>query len=99
MEAAGLVQFQQLFLRIINISVAAAFIAILIVLIYSGIQYITSGGDSKTLASANQAITWALMGILFLVLAWLIIRLISAYTGIDLTQFCIGFPGSDTHCR
>ncbi len=92
--AAGILQLQQLVIRMINISVRLAFIAVLIVLIVAGIKYLTSGGDSKSIASAGLTITWAFLGIIFLVLAWLILRLVAAYTGVDVTSFCLGFPGS-----
>lgn len=91
---AGVVQLQQLFQRILNISVSIAFIVLTIMLITAGIKYLTSGGDPKSLAAAGQTITWALLGLLFLALAWLILVLIKAFTGVDVLQFCIGFPGA-----
>ncbi len=92
-EPAGVVQLQQLVTRIINLSVSAAFLILTGMLVYAGIKYITSGGDPKSLASSGQIITWSLLGLLFLILAWLILRLIQAFTGVDVTHFCIGFPG------
>lgn len=94
--AAGILQLQELILRIINISVRAAFIVVLVVLIWAGIKYLTSGGDSKSISSAGLTITWALLGLLFLALAWLILKLVAAYTGVDVTLFCLGFSGSET---
>lgn len=82
-DAAGINDLQDLFRRFLSISVGAAFIALFIVLIYAGIKFITSGGDSKSLHSASQAITWGFLGILFLALAWLVLQLIAAFTGID----------------
>lgn len=89
---AGAVQLQQIFTRLIGISVTLAFIALTIVLFYAGVRYLTSGGDAKSLGAAHQAMTWAILGILFLVLAWLILRLIEAFTGVPVSIFCIGFP-------
>ena len=86
---AGLLQLQQLTQRIINISVGLAFIILTVVLVYAGIKFITSGGDSKSLASAGQTITWALLGVLFLVLAWLILNLIEYFTGVRVTDFSL----------
>ncbi len=92
MEPAGIVQINELVRRIVNLSIGAAFIALTVVLIIAGIKYLTSGGEPKPLQSANSTITWALLGIVFLVIAWLILRLIEAFTGVKVTQFCIGFP-------
>lgn len=82
-DPAGVDAIEILFARIINISLGAAFVALVIVLIVAGIKYITSGGDAKALSSAHSAVTWALLGFLFLALAWLIIQLIAAFTGIE----------------
>lgn len=92
-SAAGVVQLQQLIIRIIGISVALAFIILTVVLVYAGIRFITSGGDPKSINAASQAITWGLLGLLFLVLAWLILRLVEAFTGVPVSSyFCLGFP-------
>lgn len=91
--AAGIVQIQELITRLISISVALAFIIFSIVMVYAGIRFITSGGDPKSIAAASQAITWGFLGILFLVLAWLILILIEAFTGVPVSKtFCLGFP-------
>ena len=91
MGPAGIEQLNQLITRIINLSVGLAFIALLIVLIITGIKYLTSGGEPKPLASASNALTWALLGIMFLVVIWLVLLLVRAFTGVDVTKFCIGF--------
>lgn len=92
--AAGVQQLQDLIQRIINISVELAFIASLIVLAWGGIKYITSGGDAKNIENANRTVEWALLGILFLVIAFLVLLVIKAFTGVNVLNFCIGFPGA-----
>lgn len=86
-DAAGVDYLQFLVGRIINLSVAAAFIALVIVLIWAGVKFITSGGDQKALSQASATITWGLLGMLFLALAWLILQLIAAFTGIEALKF------------
>lgn len=91
--AAGIIQLQQLITRLINISVTIAFMALTVWLVWSALKlFITSGGDPKALAQAWGAVTWAFMGIFFMVLAWLILKLIAAVTGADVTSYCLGFP-------
>ncbi|QQG43762.1 MAG: hypothetical protein HYW45_01935 [Candidatus Daviesbacteria bacterium] len=82
-DAAGLTQLEALFGRIINLSVAAAFVALVMVLVWAGIRYLTSGGDAKAIQSASMTVTWALLGILFLVIAWLVLQLVAAFTGLE----------------
>lgn len=95
---AGVLQLQELVQRIINLSVGLAFIALTIMLVVGGVRFIVSGGDQKAIQAAGGTITWALLGILFLVLAWIILLLVETFTGVKVTTFCIGFPGAPTNC-
>lgn len=88
---AGKDQLIQLFTRIINLSAEAAFTVLLIMIVYAGIKFLTSGGDPKAIASASGTITWALLGILFMAIGWLFLILIKNFTGVDVTRFCLGF--------
>lgn len=90
MEPAGLSELQSLLVRIIQISVRLAFIALLFMLVWGAIQFITSGGG-KGVESAQKTITNAILGIFLLILAWLGLLLIKAFTGVDVTTFCLGF--------
>lgn len=81
-NAAGLTQIENLFRQFINLSVAAAFVALVVVLVWAGIRFLTSGGDAKAIQSASMTVTWALLGMLFLVVAWLVLQLIATFTGL-----------------
>ena len=94
-DPAGANELTTLLGTVIGLLVPIAFIILVILLAFAGFKYITSGGDSKGLQSAHSTITWALLGILFLIIAWLIFRLIEAFTGVNVTVFCVGIPGSD----
>ena len=96
--ASGILQIQELFQRILNISIGAAFIAVTIVLMYAGITFLVSAGEPAKTKVAKDSITWALLGILFLALAWLFLKLIEVFTGVPVTKFCLGFPGAPTLC-
>lgn len=91
--ASGIIQLQELLTRIISISTTIAFMALTVWLVWSAVKFfITSGGDPKALAHAWGSVTWAFMGIFFMVLAYLVLRLIFVFTGFDVTKFCLGFP-------
>ncbi len=98
-EPAGVLQLQQLILRAINLSVGIGFMAVTVVLLYAGVKFITSNGDPKNLLAARQAIIWALLGIVAMALAWIVLRLVQAFTGVDVTHFCLGFAGSPAGCK
>lgn len=98
-NAAGVLQIQELITRIINISVGIAFFALTAYLIWGAVKFfITSGGDPKAVQQAWQVVIWAIVGLLFLVLAWLVLQLVESFTGVQVTKFCIGFPGAPTNC-
>lgn len=58
-----------LLLNITNIVAYVAGAAAVIIIIVSGIRYITSGGDSNAIASAKNTIAGALIGLVVIVLA------------------------------
>lgn len=61
---------------VINVfSVVVGFIAI-IMIIYGGFKYITSGGDSGNVTAAKNTIMYALIGLVIVALAQLIVRFV-----------------------
>lgn len=94
--AAGVRQLQDMVQRVINVSVGLAFFFMSAYLVWSGFKFITSGGEAKALQDAWRVFTWAILGILFLALAWLALLLIENFTGAKVTVFCFGFPGTES---
>lgn len=88
-EAAGLKQIEDVFKNVISVVVGLGFIVSLIMLIFAGFKYLTSGGEPKAVQAAHQTFTWALLGILFLAIAWLVLKLVEAFTGVQVTFFDI----------
>ena len=95
---AGLLQLQELAQRFINLTVELGFVFMIFLMLWGGIKYIASGGEAKAVEEANGIMTWAAVGAIFLIVAFLILKVVSAITGVDVTQFCLGFPNSSTHC-
>ncbi len=89
MEPAGLQQIEDIFKNVISVIVWLGFIAMLVMLVMAGIKYLTSGGEPKAIQAAHYTLTWALLGILFMAIAWLILQLIGVFTGVNVTFFDI----------
>ena len=90
---SGIIQANELLTRLINISVTLAFMALTVWSVWNALKlFITSGGDPKALSHAWSALTWSFMGLFFMVLAYLVLKLIYALTGADVTSYCLGFP-------
>ncbi len=58
-----------------------AVLAILVIII-AGIIYITSGGDEGRIATAKSWITYAIVGLVIALLAWVIVNAVSAGLGV-----------------
>ena len=56
-------------------------------LVISGYKYLTSGGDQERAASAKSTMTYAIIGIVLLSVAYLIFALIYEITGVNVLQF------------
>ena len=85
---------EAVFTNILSIVVSLAVLALFVMLLVGGFKYLTSAGDQKATTSAKQTLTYAVVGITLLVLAFLIFRIIEYFTGVNITRFEI--PNSTT---
>lgn len=63
-------------------------------IIMAGIRLLTAGADPKAYAAAWNTFVWAVIGLILLSAAWLIIVLISKFTGAPLSTFSLPSPGT-----
>lgn len=75
--------------NILGIIVPLVGVLFLVVLIAGGFQYITSGGEVEQAQKAKKTLTYAFFGLIVVLGAWLIIRLLEEFTGLNLTTFTI----------
>lgn len=68
--------------NIFNLLIRLTGILAFITLIISGFQYLTAGGDPKKAQSARDTITYAILGLVLVILAYFILRFISEFTGV-----------------
>lgn len=87
--AATLVGLETVFGNVVGILLGFAGIALFILLIVGGFKYITAGGDPKGVDSAKKTITYAIGGIVLIAAGYLILKFITQFTGVDVTQFKI----------
>lgn len=78
---------EAIFSNILSVLIPFAGVAIFVMILIGGFKFLTSAGDPKATASAGQTITWAIIGLLFLIGAWLVLVFIKQITGIDVTLF------------
>lgn len=68
----------------ISLFMAVAFLAMIFYLIYGGIMWITSGGDSKRAEAAGKQITNAIIGLGLAALGWALIKFVGGFLGLDI---------------
>jgi len=78
-----------IFSQILNIVVQLAGLAVFIMLLVGGWQFLTSGGEKQAVAKARGTLTYAILGLVLLIASWFIMRFISAFTNVDVTNFVV----------
>jgi len=92
-DVATIQGFECIFSNFLQIATTLAGITLFVMLLIGGFKYMTSGGDPKASEQAKGTMTSALLGLILLILAWLILKFLSEFTGIpDLLKFTIPGP-------
>jgi hypothetical protein len=82
--------------NILSVAVTAIGFAGFIMLIVGGFRYLISGGNSKGTETARNTITFAIIGLVVAISAFVILNLIAKFTGVEtILQFII--PPADTN--
>jgi hypothetical protein len=87
MEPPQLSELEGLFGRAVEAVMALAGIVLFILLVSGGLKFITSGGDPKAVDGAKKTITYAVGGLIVILLSYLILVLIKRITGANVTDF------------
>lgn len=78
--------------NLFNIAFRLLGIAAFIMLIVGGFQFLTAGGDPKKTQAASSTLTYAIFGLVIVIVTWFILLLIENFTGIKtLTSFSLPF--------
>jgi len=80
------------FSNVVTAALSFAGIVLFVLIVVGGIKYITSGGDPKATESAQKTITYAIGGLIVVLLSFLILKLIQAITGVNVTNFQVYQP-------
>lgn len=80
-EVATIQGFECVFKNIVSVAVVLAGLAIFVMLIAGGFKYLTSGGDPKSQEQAKNTLTYAILGLVLIIAAYLILNFIATFTG------------------
>lgn len=81
--------FECLFANIAQVIVYFAGIIFFFMFIKGGFEFLTSGGDPKKTAKATSTLTMSVIGLVGVIISFLIIKFISNFTGVNVTDFKI----------
>ena len=70
------ITFARVFTKITNTVLYAVGIISVIMLIYGGLRYVISGGDSKKVTDAKNTIMYAIIGLIISILAYAIVNFV-----------------------
>jgi NADH:ubiquinone oxidoreductase subunit 6 (subunit J) len=72
-----------IFANVVSIAIGLGGIVFFIMFVIGGFNYLTSGGNPQTTEGAKKTLTYAIGGLVLIALAFLILRLISDFTGVQ----------------
>jgi hypothetical protein len=93
-EGVGTIKcLEPLFANIVRGVMALSGVALLVMLLIGGFNFLFSGGDPKKLESARGTIGSAFIGLIVILMAYVILNAIGVFTGVtDVTKFQITVP-------
>jgi uncharacterized membrane protein YuzA (DUF378 family) len=80
---------ETVFSNVIFKVIGLAGIVFFIMLILGGFKYITAGDEPPKAEAAKKTLTAAVIGLVFIALAFLILKIIETFTGAPVTEFKI----------
>ncbi len=77
---------------VIRFILVVAFVLAFIFLLIGGIRWIIAGGDEKAVAGARNTITAALIGLVIVLVAFALIRLVEIFFGVSIISAGVTIP-------
>ncbi|KKS83316.1 MAG: hypothetical protein UV59_C0043G0006 [Candidatus Gottesmanbacteria bacterium GW2011_GWA1_43_11] len=82
----------QIVRAVVRFILLIAFVLAFIFLLIGGLRWITAGGDEKSVAGARGMITAALIGLVIVLLAFAIIKLVETFFGVTIISGDLTIP-------
>lgn len=100
-DVATIQGLECLIANFLTVFIALIGLAAFVMIVVASFRYLLSGGNTKGTEQARSTVTYAVIGIVVALSAFIILNLLSAFTGIDLTKFTIprdtdGSPAATT---
>jgi hypothetical protein len=83
---------EPIFSNVVSAVMSLAGVALFLMLVISGFNFLFAGGDQKKLEKAKGTLSGAMIGLVIIVVSYLILRAIGIFTGVTVTNFQVVFP-------
>ncbi len=77
----------------LSIALTLVGLVAIIMIVVSGIHFLSAGGDKEGAAKAKNTLTFAIIGLIVAISAWMILNLFGSFLGINVGTFNICLPG------
>ena len=88
-DVAQLSDLEGIFGRVASVAIGLAGVVFFIMLLLGGFKYITAGDEPAKAETAKKTLTTAIIGLVFIALALLFLKVIESITGVTITEFTI----------
>lgn len=78
--------------RFVDVAIIVSGIALLVYLVWGGVEWLVSGGDKTKIQSAQSRISNAVIGVAFIAVSYAIWLLALTFFGIDVSTVCSANP-------
>lgn len=92
MEPPRISDLETVFSSVVSSALALAVIALFVMLTIGGFRRLTAGDDAKAVEMSSKTITYAIGGLVLLLVSYLIMTLLTTIVNVDLTKFRIFIP-------
>jgi uncharacterized BrkB/YihY/UPF0761 family membrane protein len=83
----GAISIEKIISNTLSLIITAGIVVSVIMIVWAGIQWVTSEGDKQKVAAARARLTWAIIGIIIMLISFFIISVINYLFGIQLLNF------------
>ena len=90
---ATLANLDQVFASVLRVALAGVGIAVTIMFVIGGYQFMMAGSDKDAAARARATLTYAVIGLILALSAWIILTLVGSFLGVNFANFTICLPG------
>ena len=95
----NLTDIPTIFANVLNVVLILAAFASFAMLIFGGFRFIIAQGDPKAVQAARGTLTWAVVGLVMIIVSWLLLAFLAQFLGMpNLTHFCFGVGDNGKPC-